>query len=495
MLRTTKTETYNKLLKISQRIAHYEGILNLLYWDDRVCMNPQAAPYRGKQIALITEYIHKLKTSKYYAKLVESLDPEDYEKYSPEWVNVKWWKFEYERNKKIPAKLISRLSEIIPQSLQAWEKAKKEKKFKILYPYLKKIIEINKEMIQRWGYDYEPYEALLKGYEVDITPQEIEQIFTELKKKLIDLINRYKNKIETKVNLRNIRFDEREMERFCKSLVKKISNLEIRLDPTSHPFATTISPFDVRITTRYNNLESAVFGTLHELGHALYDYYLPADKYFGQPISSSVSLSIHESQSRFFENIIGRSYSFWKYFYGELSSVATELKNIPIEEFVKSINKLELQPIRTEADETTYNLHIIIRFEIERKIFNQNLNIGELPEVWNELFKEYFGYYPKDDSEGILQDIHWAESLFGYFPTYTLGNLISAQIYNTVQKELDIKEIEQGEYKHIIGFLKEKIYELGRTYTTQELVQKVTKEKINPNHFLNYLENKLQSLC
>ncbi|MFN3995277.1 MAG: carboxypeptidase M32 [bacterium] len=489
----TQNSAYKKLLKIHEKLSHYESILSLLFWDDRVCMPSQAAPYRGKQIALITEYTHKIKTSKAYGKLIESLNHEEYEPYSPEWVNIKWWKYQYERNKKIPTKLISKLSELIPSSLQAWEKAKKEKKFKILQPYLKKIIEINKEMIEKWGYQKEPYEALVQNYEIDITPQEIENIFIPLKTNLKKLISKYHNE-SNNLDLTKISFEKTKLEQFCKLMIKEISNLDIRLDPTSHPFATTISPYDIRITTRYNNLESAIFGTLHELGHGLYDYYLPYDKYFGQPKAESVSLSVHESQSRFFENIIGRSYGFWKYFYPVLTQYIEPLKNIRLEDFVKSVNKIKLQPIRTEADETTYNLHIILRFYIERKIFNENLKIQELPEIWNETFKEYFGYRPKDDSEGVLQDIHWAESLFGYFPTYTLGNLISSQIYNTISQKINIKEINTQTFKEIIEFLKENVYLYGKTYSTQELVEKITEEKINPKYFLEYLENKLQNV-
>jgi len=489
-----KNETYKKLLKINEQLAHYESILSLLYWDDRVCMNPKAAEYRGKQIAIITEYIHKVRTSKKYGQLVNSLNLDDYKKYSIEWVNVKWWKFEYERNSKIPPKLISKLSSLIPTSLQAWEKAKKEKKFKILLPYLKKIVSINKEMIEKWGYDEEPYEALVKGYEIDITPKEIEKIFSPLKENLIKIIQKYKGKEVPKIEIDKIKFDTQKLEQFCKFLIKKISNLEIRLDPTSHPFATTISPFDIRITTRYNSIESAIFGTLHELGHGLYDYYLPSSKYFGQPVSNSISLSIHESQSRFFENIIGRSRNFWEFFYRELTKHIEDFKNIKIDDFIKHINKIDLKPIRTEADETTYNLHIILRFNIERKIFNENIRLEELPELWNETFKEYFGYYPENDSIGVLQDIHWAESLFGYFPTYTLGNLISAQIYNTMKNKVNFDEIKQGNFENIIKFLKENIYDYGKTYTTKELIKLITNEPINPQHFINYIESKLKEV-
>lgn len=494
MLKTQNT-SYKKLLKINETLSHYSNTLSLLYWDDRVCMPPEAAQYRGKQISLITEYIHKIKTSKTYSKLIESLNLDDYPKYSPEWVNIRWWKFEYERNKKIPPKLIAKLSELIPSSLQAWEKAKKEKKFKILEPFLKKIIQINKEMIQRWGYQEEPYEALIQNYEIDITPQQIEKIFSHLTQEIPELISKYHSKFSNSIDLSKINFDTYKLEQFCKLLVKEISNnLNIRLDPTSHPFATTISPYDIRITTRYNSLQSAIFGTLHELGHGLYDYFLPYDKYFGQPISESVSLSIHESQSRFFENIIGRSYQFWEFMYPKLIQYVDELKNIKLQDFIKSINKIELQPIRTEADETTYNLHIILRFNIERKIFNENLKTNELPELWNEEFKKYFGYYPKNDSEGILQDIHWPESLFGYFPTYTLGNLISAQLYNTLSSKIDISTINLNTLHNIIDYLKENIYQRGKTYTTQELVKLVTNESINPKYFVNYLKTKLENI-
>jgi len=488
----TESKEYKKLLKIHETLAHYESILSLLYWDERVFMNPKAASYRGKQIAILTEYIHKVKTSKSYAKLIENLG--DYPDNTPQAINVKWWKYDYERNSKIPPKLISKLAKIISPSIQAWEEAKKKKNFKILKPYLKKMIDISKEMINRWGYEKEPYEALLKGYETDITPSQIENIFSNLKIGIKKLIDKYSDKLKPSEILKNLKVEKDKLEVFCKFLIKQISNLEIRLDPTSHPFATNISPFDVRITTNYSHWQKAIFGTLHELGHGIYDYYLPSDKYFGQPISNAVSLSIHESQSRFFENIIGRGALFWEYFYKELVKYIEDFKQISFEVFLKHINSIDLQPIRTEADEVTYNLHIIMRFEIERKIFNENFKVEDLPELWNEKFKEYFGYYPKDDSVGILQDIHWAESYFGYFPTYSLGNIISAQLYNTLKNKINVNEIKEGNFNNLINFLKENIYSLGKTYNTNELVKKVTGEDINSKYFMEYLEDKVKSL-
>ncbi|MEN3014602.1 MAG: carboxypeptidase M32 [bacterium] len=485
-------KSYKQLLKINQHLAYYEYTLSLLFWDDRVCMNPKSAKYRGKQISILTEYIHKTRTSKKYSKLIESIDLDDFEKFSPEWVNFKWWKFEYERNKKIPPKLLAKLYELIPVSIQAWEKAKEQKKYKIFSPYLSKIIELNKEMIQKWGYKEEPYEALTIGYEIDITPSQINSIFEPLHKTLKQLISRGKYILQSPVDLKKIPFDQQKLEHFCKYLVKKISGLDIRLDTTSHPFATTILPYDVRITTRYNNLEGAIFGTLHELGHALYDYYLPQEEYFGQPISSSISLSIHESQSRFFENVIGRSLAFWELFYQDLKQYVPDLQNIPLEKFVLSANKISMQPIRIEADEFTYNLHIILRFNLERKIFNEGVKVEELPELWNTMFEEYFGYRPANDSVGILQDIHWAESLFGYFPTYTLGNIISAQILNTIQKHINLyEEVKKGNFQIIIQFLKENLYSLGKKYTTSEVVKKITNEEINSNHLISYLNSKI----
>jgi len=500
-----KQQIYNKVKKYNIYIAYLEKILSLLYWDDRVTMPKLANEYRGKQIAILTEYIHKLKTSKKYKNLINLLDENDYEKYSEEWVNIKWWKYSYERSSKIPPKLMSKLSNLIPISINRWEKAKEHKPTSLKDPYLKeymnyleKIIEINKEFISLWGYKSEPYQALLENYEYSFIPSEIESIFNNLLIKTKELIKKYYDKSQKAKDILKGDFDIKKQEEFCKFLVKSIGFTEdfSRLDPTSHPFATSISPKDIRITTKYvqNDIGNSIFGTLHELGHAIYDYNLP-EEHFGQPKGDAISLSVHESQSRFWENIIGRSISFWNYFYPHLSIYFDIFKNYDITDFVKAANKIDLQPIRIESDELTYNLHIILRFNIERKIFNENLKVKEIPELWNDLFYKYFDYKLSNYSEGFLQDVHWAESLFGYFPTYTLGNIIAAQIYYKIKSELNLNElISKGDFSKIIEYLKENIHKHGMTYTTKELIQKITNNNIDSNYLYNYFEEKYSIL-
>ncbi|MGC8734437.1 MAG: carboxypeptidase M32 [bacterium] len=500
-----KDQIYKKVKEHNIYLAYLRGILSLLYWDDRVTMPKLANEYRGKQIAILTEYIHKLKTSKKYSKLINMLDENDYEKYSEQWVNIKWWKYLHNRDSKIPPKLISKLSNLIPISINRWEKAKenkpkslKDNNLKEYLNYLEKIIEINKEFINLWGSETEPYEALLKEYEPSFLPSEIQNTFDDLLTKTKELINKYYNRSQKVTDILKGEFDIKKQEEFCKFLIKKIGFSEdfSRLDPTSHPFASSISPKDIRITTKYikEDIGNSIFGTLHELGHAIYDYNLP-EEYFGQPKGSAVSLSVHESQSRFWENIIGRSIDFWNYFYPYLKNYFEVFNKYSVMDFVKAANKIDLQPIRIEADELTYNLHIILRFNIERKIFNENLKVKEIPELWNELFYNYFGYKLDNYSQGFLQDIHWAESLFGYFPTYTLGNIISAQIYYNIKSKLNLNELLlKGEFNPIIEYLKENIYKHGMTYTTKELINKITSKNIDANYLYNYFDKKYSLL-
>jgi carboxypeptidase Taq len=501
----SKEKVYQKVKKYNEYLAYLNGILSLLYWDDRVTMPKLASEYRGKQIAILTEYIHKLKTSKKYAKLINLLNENDYEKYSDEWVNVKWWKYEYERSSKIPPKLMAKLSNLVPISINRWEQAKKNKPkslqdntLKEYLNYLQKIIEINKEFINLLGYKEEPYQALLEGYEYSFTPSEIENIFNHLLIKTKELIKKYYDKSQKVEDILKGEFDIKKQEEFCKFLVKEIGFSQdfSRLDPTSHPFGTSISPKDIRITTKYipNDIGNSIFGTLHELGHAIYEYNLP-EEYYGQPRGAAISLSLHESQSRFWENIIGRSIEFWNYFYPYLVNYFEIFNKYKVIDFVKAANKIDLQPIRIEADELTYNLHIILRFNIERKIFNENLKVKEIPDLWNDLFYNYFGYKLDNYSDGFLQDIHWAESLFGYFPTYTLGNIIAAQIYYHSKNQLNLKElIQNGQFNLIIQYLKENIHQHGMTYTTKELINKITSKELDPTYLYNYFEEKYSFL-
>lgn len=253
---------------------------------------------------------------------------------------------------------------------------------------------------------------------------------------------------------------------------------------------------DIRITTRFyeDNIISSIFGTLHEMGHAFYEMGLK-EEFFGTPVGESVSLGIHESQSRFWENFIGRSLAFWELFYDDLKRFFPHFENVKLEHFYLAINEIKPSFIRVEADELTYNLHIILRFELERDVINGKLEVDDLRDAWNEKFEKLFGFRPKNDKDGILQDVHWSSEM-GYFPTYTLGNLNAAQIFYKINKELgDIYEfVRKGDFKVIYEWLSEKIYQKGSLYKPQELIEKVTGERTNPKFLINYLENKIEHL-
>lgn len=265
-----------------------------------------------------------------------------------------------------------------------------------------------------------------------------------------------------------------------------------RIDVSAHPFTTTIGPRDVRITTRFDvsDLKYSLFSTIHEGGHALYEQGIP-DEYRGLPIGEGVSMAVHESQSRFWENIVGRSLSFWRFFKSYVDDLFPHFHEYSSEQVWKAANIVERSPIRTEADEVTYNLHIMLRFELEEALVNKRIKVEDLSDIWNEKMEEYVGVRPKCDSEGVLQDVHWAHGTFGYFPSYMLGNLYAAQLYAAMKKDLDVdKLLEIGEFGKILEWLREKVHEKARTREPGELMKEITGQELSADCFVQYIREK-----
>jgi carboxypeptidase Taq len=313
-----------------------------------------------------------------------------------------------------------------------------------------------------------------------MTAQEVERLFEPLRRHTPELtaqIQRAPRQPDTSILRRH--YPREAQERFCRLIAERIGFdwQRGRLDPTVHPFATRLSPGDVRITTRYYEdfLNPSLFGTIHELGHALYEMGLP-EEHWGTPMGASASLGMHESQSRMWENFVGRSRAFWEYFYPIAQEHFDALREVALDDFVFAVNAVQPSTIRVEADEVTYNLHILLRFELELALLRGELQVADLPSAWNEKFKAYMGFEPPNDAEGVLQDVHWSGGMIGYFPTYTLGNLYAAQLYAAAERDLgDLQaQFRRGEFAPLLEWLREKVHRQGQRYPAKELIERIT---------------------
>ncbi|WP_238883450.1 carboxypeptidase M32 [Clostridium sp. YIM B02551] len=493
-----------KLLELKDYIKVMENTkqaLDLIYWDKMVMMPKKAVEGRSEVVAHLSEQLFNLQTSPKLKEFIDYFEAnfEDLDKVNKSMVET--LKKEYEETKKIPVNRYKEFVILASKSEVAWEEAKEKNDFLIFKPYLEKIIEFQKEFIGYWGFKHHKYNTLLDKYEKGITVEVLDGVFGELRDALVTLLKRIKKsnlRIDTSVIKASYpRELQKDLSLFSLDLIGFDMNAG-RLDESVHPFTTNFSNKDVRLTTHYyeDELLSALFSTIHEGGHGIYEQGI-SDELNGTWLAQGASMGVHESQSRFYENIVGRSEEFLSFlFENKIKKYFVNLENLDFETFYKCVNKVEPSLIRTEADELTYSLHVIIRYEIEKAIFNGEVATSDLPRLWNEKYKEYLGVEPTNDSEGILQDMHWSDGSFGYFPSYALGNLYGAQFLNTMKKDIpNYKELlGKGDIKPITKWLNEKIHTHGAVYSPMELLLKVTGEKLNPKYFIDYLEEKYTKL-
>ncbi len=469
----------------------------ILEWDQQVIMPKGSSEQRAGVISTLAEIAHKKLTSEEAEEIISNFESK---------AETNWEKAHsrearkmYQKQKKIPSSLIAERSKqaIITQSI--WKKTKPASDYKTFLPYLKKVVDITRE-IAKCGDGDQPYDFLLDEYEPFMTIKELDPLFENLKKGLKEFVKKYSSTdIEQRKKAVSKFVSIQNQEKICRFFLNEMGfDFERgRMDISAHPF-TTGTMDDVRMTTRYKEyyLPAALFGALHEGGHSLYEQGLDREN-FKFPAGQSCSLGLHESQSRFWENIIGRSRGFWERYYEEVNNLSDKAFNeVSLDEFYKGINCVAPSFIRVEADEVTYNLHIILRYEIEKELINENLNIEDLPLVWNDKFFDFFGIKPPTFAEGFMQDIHWSIGLIGYFPTYALGNLYSGMIKETLEKELSpiYELIKNGKLKEIRNYLKEKIHLKARLYSPKELLVRVTSRDMSEVPFLNYLKNKYNFL-
>ncbi|MFZ5351208.1 MAG: carboxypeptidase M32 [Bacillota bacterium] len=484
-------------------IKQYNDAIGILYWDLRTGAPKKGVPERAEVIGMLSTEVFKMSTSKQMEEYLEYFSSSE--------INDKLdgimraltaeYKKEFDRFKKIPQEMYKEYVVLTSEAESVWEEAKNSNDFAMFSPYLEKIVKFNIDFIDIWGYKDNKYNTLLDYYEPGMTVEKLDKIFKHLREKIVPLVLKIKDsEYQPDDSVFKKHFDIKKQEEFSIYILEKMGyDFEAgRLDESEHPFTMGITPGDVRITTHYypNLFSSALFSSIHEGGHALYEQNISMDL-SGTVLCTGTSMGIHESQSRFWENIIGRSYNFWKCYYKELLKVFPEqFEGISLEQFYNAINKVEPSLIRVEADELTYNLHVMIRYEIEKALINQQIKVENLPQIWNEKMEEYLGVVPPDDAKGVLQDVHWSGGSFGYFPSYTLGNIYSAQLYNAIRRDMpDFDEhISSGDMLKIKEWLVEKVHKHGKLLTPEEILRTVTGEEINPEYLVEYLENKYKAI-
>lgn len=490
---------YEKYKAHARKITDVNLAAGVLHWDQEVNMPPKGAAFRAQQLATLSEISHGFSVDADYGKLLEELD-EDSKLSEDERRNIELSLKAFRKSQKYTAEFVKNHSVSVSEAFQAWDKAKKENDFSIFQPKLEKLVKLKREECEILGYSEHPYDALLDQYEPDTRTSDIEKVFEDVKEKLVPFVKELMNQKQNEDALMYQHFNQQKQWDFGIDLLKQMGyDFEAgRQDLSSHPFSIHFSAQDARVTTRIdeNNLNEMIWSCIHEGGHALYEQGILNQNY-GLPLGEAISLGIHESQSRLWENNVGRDLAYWRANFSLLQSYFPEqLKGVNAKQFYKAMNVVKPSLIRTNADELTYHLHVMIRFEIEKALIEGNIEVKDLPQIWNARYKEYLNIDVPSDSQGVLQDIHWSHGSFGYFPTYSLGSFYATQFYTQAKKEIvDLESfISKGNMQPLLEWLRTNIHCHGKRYSAQDLCEKITGEKLNFDYFLSYVRKKYQSL-
>jgi carboxypeptidase Taq len=489
------TELKDRLAKISD-LNHAAAVLE---WDQETYMPEGAAEGRALQIATLREFAHELLCADEIHKAIERLSSE-FEDGTVEADLVRITKRDFDRATRIPSELVAKMARAAAMSRQAWMRARQTNDFALFSPHLAGILDLSRRQAEALGYTECAYDALLDQYEPDMLTREVSAVFTDLRKQLVPLVRQYSEAPAPDDSFLHRLYPHKAQWEFGLSVIRDFGydfNTG-RQDLSAHPFTTTFSISDVRLTTRVDEhyFNPAFFGTLHEAGHGMYEQGI-ATELDRTPLADGTSLGIHESQSRLWENLVGRSRVFWShYFPAARSAFPDALDGVTEQEFYRAINRVAPSPVRVEADEVTYNLHIMVRFELERGLIDGSISVETLPEAWNGRMEEFLGIRPTTNSEGVLQDIHWSLGAIGYFPTYTLGNLMSAQLFD--QAELDIDGLEaqigRGSFGELLSWLRENVHRHGRRRSATRILRDVTGSEISIDPWIQYVKTKYEEL-
>ena len=494
--------------KIAQLKAYINELSDIyisiafLSWDRRVNMPRGGAEGRAYLLSTLARIAHQKATSAEFGHLLDEaakdagrLDPDNDDARL-----VKIARREYLKRTKVPARWVEENARVISTAQTVWEEAKAKSNFALFYPHLEKIVALKREYSGFFSPYEHIYDVFLDDYEPGMKTSEVTALFDIVRLEQVALIKSISQKPQPGDSFLHLAYDEKAQLDFGVEVVTRLGFdwNRGRQDKSIHPFTQALGIGDVRFTTRFDPEYplSALFSTMHECGHALYDQGVGKNLQ-RTPLSSGISMSLHESQSRMWENLVGRSLPFWKFFYPRLQAqFPAQLGNVDLITFYHGINKVEPTFIRVEADEATYNLHIMLRLEIEIALLEGKLEVKDLPEAWNMRISEYLGITPPDDGHGVLQDVHWSGGNFGYFPTYALGNLVSVQLWEAMLKDIpDLTgQIEEGNFKPLLGWMREKIHKHGAKFEPQEMIEKATGSRMDPKPYLNYLKGKYSEI-
>ena len=497
------SKTFEKLEPLLEKSMAFQTARTLFEWDEQTYAPFEAAEYTSKVVGILSDEYMKSLVNDDVRKLLKKLqeEKEQGELSDKEKAIVKELAKTFEQLESIPPEEYRAFNELTSIANRKWSKAKKDNRYEDYSPYLEKIINYKKKFAAyRIKDDKKPYEVLLSDFDECFMIKELDLFFDQVKAEIIPLLKEVSKKsesIDKKYNY--LSYDVEKQKKFCTYLAGYVGfdfNRGV-IAESAHPFTLNLHNHDVRITDRYmeNNLESAMFSIIHESGHALYEMNID-DSITQTLVGGGASMGMHESQSRFYENILGRSIEFWEPIYSKLVAAFPEnLTDITLEHFIKGINKATPNLIRTEADELSYCLHIIIRYEIEKMIFNEEVKVAELPEVWNKKYKEYMGISPSSDAEGILQDVHWSFGEFGYFPSYAIGTAIASQIHACMKEKMPLSQyLKEGNLTPIREYLRDNIHKFGAVKNTNQILKDVCGEEFRAEYYINYLKEKYTKL-
>jgi carboxypeptidase Taq len=498
--------TYDELLDSWRKAVVLGSVQNQLGWDEQTYLPAGGAAHRADQMSLLAGMVHQQLTAPRLGELIAALETGD----KPAGANgvfeanVREARRRYDRLTKLPTRLVEELTRVTSLAQHNWVEARKKSNFAMFRPWLEQIIALKREeaaALGGGGANIVPYDALLDDYEPGGKTADVAKIFAALREALVPLVRAIANaKKRPDASILARRYPKAAQAEFAKTAAAAIgfSFQDGRLDESPHPFCSGMGPGDCRLTTRYDehHFPGAFFGVLHEAGHGLYEQGLDR-KAFGTPIGEAASLGFHESQSRMWENFVGRSQAFWKHFYSQAQTKFPEaLGSVPRDAFYAAVNNVQPSFIRVEADEVTYNLHIMIRFELEQQLISGKLEPADVPAAWNAQYTQSLGITPANDAEGCLQDIHWSGGMLGYFPTYALGNMYAAQLFVTARKTLGDFDAQfaKGEFVPLRDWLKEHVHQLGRQYLPGRLIERITGKPLSHEPLVAHLTAKFEPL-
>jgi carboxypeptidase Taq len=491
------SEKLNRLKEILGEVSDLNHAAGVLSWDQHVNMPPAGGEARGQQMGTLGKIALEKFTTDEVGKLIDDLKQElNGDHTSDEAALLRVGARDYNKSKRVPPEFVSEQAVVTSKAFEAWRDARAKSDFSIFQPHLEKVLELVHKYISFFPPADHPYDTLLDDFEPGMKTADVKTIFDGLRSKQVELIKAIASRKQVKDDFLHKKYNEKKLMDFGVDVITKFGYdwSRGRQDKAPHPFESTFSVNDVRITTRFeaDSPLATLFSTMHESGHAMYEQGVNPD-YERTPLAGGTSLAVHESQSRMWENLVGRSLPFWEYFFPMLKrTFPSQLDGVRVGSFYKAINKVEPSLIRVNADEATYNLHIMLRLELEIAMVEGKIAMKDLPEIWNTKMQEYLGVMPPNDAKGVLQDIHWSGGMMGYFSTYALGNLISAQLWEKINMDIpDLDDqIRKGDFSQLLDWLRRNIHQYGQKYEPQTLVEKVTGSKITYEPYIRYLTKK-----